>query len=352
MKKADDSVIHQKPPWSLWPTTRRAWIRLACLIGTTAGGIAFAGWYTMSMPKSSYRGELPPLDEEALRVEKALRDDVHVLAMEIGERNLAHVDLLRRAEAFLVESFGEAGYRPELQELRVGEKLARNIEVEIVGGEHASEIVVIGAHYDSAHGPAANDNASGTAALLELARWASSQRFARTVRFVAFVNEEPPYFQVPGQMGSEVYAARCRSRQEDIVAMLSLETLGYYDDRPGSQRYPWPFSWFYPSRGDFVAFVGDLGSRSLVRRAIGAFRADTAFPSEGIALPGSIAGVDWSDHWSFWQHGFEAIMVTDTAIFRYPYYHRLQDTPDKIDFEGLARVVVGLRDVITTLASR
>ena len=135
------------------------------------------------------------------------------------------------------------------------------------------------------------------------------------------------------------------------MAMLSLETIGYYVDEPGSQRYPPPFSFFYPNKGNFIGFVGNLGSRALVHEAIGSFRRHAAFPSEGLAAPGWIAGVDWSDHRSFWEAGYAAIMVTDTAVYRYPYYHTSQDTPDKIDYPRTARVVGGLIEVVMDLAS-
>jgi Zn-dependent M28 family amino/carboxypeptidase len=153
-------------------------------------------------------------------------------------------------------------------------------------------------------------------------------------------------------MGSLVYARQCRQRNENIVAMLSLETIGYYSTAKGSQKYPFPVGLFYPSRGDFVAIVGNRANARLVRRCIASFRRQASFPSEGAALPGRLPGIDWSDHWSFWQAGYPGIMVTDTAPFRYPHYHTEQDTPDKLDYERLARVVAGLDKVLEDLANR
>jgi Zn-dependent M28 family amino/carboxypeptidase len=169
------------------------------------------------------------------------------------------------------------------------------------------------------------------------------------VRFVAFVNEEPPFYRSE-QMGSRVYARRSRERRDHIVAMLSLETIGYYSDEPGSQLYPFPLRFFYPSTGNFLAFVANLGSRGLLREALASFRRNAQFPSEGVAAPAFIPGVDWSDHWSFWQESYPALMVTDTAPYRYPHYHTLQDTPDKLDYERLARVVMGLHGMLRDLA--
>jgi len=151
-------------------------------------------------------------------------------------------------------------------------------------------------------------------------------------------------------MGSAVYAARSAERREKITAMLSLEMLGAYDDREHTQHYPFPLGMFFPDRGDFIAFVGNVDSRDLVRTAIGAFRATTPFPSEGAALPAGTTAADWSDHRSFWAQGYPALMVTDTAIFRYAHYHRRSDTHDKVDLDRLARVTEGLGHVIAALA--
>jgi Zn-dependent M28 family amino/carboxypeptidase len=222
--------------------------------------------------------------------------------------------------------------------------------VELRGSAKPEEIVVIGAHYDSVYGsPGANDNASGVAALVALARAARGKGFARTVRFVAFVNEEPPYFQ-RGAMGSQHYAKEAKRRGEKVVAMMSLETIGCYSDAAGSQSYPAPFSFFYPTTGNFIGFVGNLGSRRLVRQAIGAFRETTQFPSEGVAAPSFIPGISWSDQWSFWEEGYDGIMVTDTALFRYAEYHTARDRPGILDYERLARVVAGLERVLDTMA--
>jgi hypothetical protein len=146
-------------------------------------------------------------------------------------------------------------------------------------------------------------------------------------------------------MGSLVYAKRCKDRGERIVAMLSLETIGFYSDVKGSQKYPPPLSLFYPSTGNFIGFVGDRSSTDLMRSVVKTFRATTRFPSEGAALFASLPGVGWSDHWSFWQVGYPGVMVTDTAPFRYPHYHTGADTPDKLDYE-LERVVGELVGVL------
>jgi Zn-dependent M28 family amino/carboxypeptidase len=212
-------------------------------------------------------------------------------------------------------------------------------------------VVLIGAHYDGVlNKPAANDNASGTAALIELARALKRIETPRTVRFVAFTNEEPHHFQTES-MGSLVNARRARARRDDIVAMVSLETVGYYDTRAESQQYPPPLSLFYPDHGDFIAFIGSTEMAPLVRHALATFRIRARFPSEGTALSARTPGVGWSDHWSYWQVGYPAIMVTDTAPYRDPNYHTMRDTVDKIDFDRMTRVVEGMVPVVVDLAT-
>ena len=225
-----------------------------------------------------------------------------------------------------------------------------NIEAERIGTDRPDEIIVVGAHYDSVIGsPGANDNGSGVAALLEIAAIISARTLPRTVRLVAFVNEEPPFFMTP-EMGSRVYARRARLSGDRIIAMFSLETIGCYIESAGSQRYPFPLSVFYPDTGNFIGFVSNLASRHLLRRVLASFRTHTQFPSEGAAAPAWLTGIGWSDHWSFWQENYPAIMVTDTALFRYPQYHTRQDTPEKVNYAYLARVVNGIGRVVVDLA--
>ena len=301
------------------------------------------------MPGTSFRGKAPPLsdDQEALRDE--LMGYVQQLAGRIGERNVVNYDALTAAADFIERSFSEAGLAARREGYQVDDKLCENIEVVIPGAQ--PEILVVGAHYDSVIGsPGANDNGSGVAALLALARRFANRPCMRTLRFVAFTNEEPAHFQTR-EMGSWVYASRCKARGDQISGMISVETIGYYSDAPRSQQFPVPgLGAIYPTTGNFIAFVGNVASRSLVRRAIGSFRAHAQLPSEGAALPASVPGVGWSDHWAFWQHGYPAIMITDTAPFRYPYYHARSDTPDRLDYASMARLVSGLENVIAELA--
>lgn len=330
--------------------TGAALIRVAVFAGIFAI-LVFWVWLAMiRMPGRSYEGPLEPLTPGEVLLRDALRRDVEMLAGQIGQRNIFLPEKLAAAADFIKVSFAAAGYEVHTQQYEVQKTACRNIEVEIAGIERASEIIIVGAHYDSVMGcPGANDNATGTAAVLALARPFAGKKMSRTVRFVAFVNEEPPFFRT-ADMGSTVYARRCRQRDENIVAMLALETIGYYTDQPNSQKYPPGLSLFYPTTGNFIGFVGNFSSAQLVQQAISSFRRNSRFPSAGGALPDVIAAVSWSDHFSFQREGYPAIMVTDTAPFRYEHYHTANDTPEKIDYDRMAKVVAGLEKVVADLA--
>ena len=322
------------------------------LLGSLALAIVLGGTYylVLYMPGRSYAGALQPLRADEVTLRDRLTQHVRMLAGEIGERQLWRSAALERAAQYIEATWQAQGYQVARQAVVAEGKTVYNLETELPGGSRGDEIVLVGGHYDSVSGsPGANDNATGTAAVLELARLLAGQPMPRTVRFVDFVNEEPPFFQTD-TMGSWVYARRSRARGEQIVAMLSIETIGSYSDVVGSQHYPVPFGLLYPRTGNFIAFVGNLTSRALVHRSIAAFRQHTAFPSEGVAAPGWMTGIGWSDHWAFWQEGYPGVMVTDTALFRYAPYHTRQDTPDQINYDRLARVVAGLARVATTLA--
>jgi len=313
--------------------------------------VAILGFrYMTAMPGVSFRGRLPPLADEESQIRAGLRRHVEALAGEIGERNLWHRDALERARRYIAGELAGLGYQVRAHQYQVWGETVANLDADLAGRRRAEEIVLLGAHYDSVLGcPGAGDNGSGVAGVLEVARLLRASALDRTVRFAAFVNEEPPFY-FTSRMGSLVYARECRRRRERVVAMFSLETMGYYADAEGSQRYPFPLGFFYPKCGDFIAFVGNLASRALVRRSLALFRRETRFPSEGVAALGYLPGIYWSDHWAFWRQGYQAVMVTDTAPFRYPWYHTPEDTPEKLDYDRMARVVRGLARLVEHLA--
>lgn len=322
------------------------------------------------MPGESFTGPPPRPGPAEEALAERLGGHVTALAGDIGERNVFRPEALAAALAYVERQWEGQGHTPRREVVALDKEsfLARfraslaqrtlpsglavfNLVAEIPGIRKPGECILLGAHYDTvALSPGANDNGTGVAALIELARSLRDARPARTIRLVAFVNEEPPFFRTP-LMGSRVHAAGARARGERITAMFSLETMGHFDTRPGSQHYPWPLGRYYPDRGNFIAFVANLASRQLVRQAITAFRRNTAFPSEGLAAPAWIPGVDWSDQLGFWKAGYPAVMVTDTAPYRYPHYHARTDTPDKVDCTALARIVGGLHAMVLELAA-
>jgi hypothetical protein len=333
------------------PRLRRELLkRIYALLAVVVLGAIAWGWM-IRMPGKSFNGPARDDAESLAPLRAELAADVKTLAGDIGERNVEHYEKLRAAADFIEQSLMKAGLDPRRAGYEVDGKICENIEVEIPGANE--EIVVIGAHYDSVLGsPGANDNGSGLAALLALARRFSGSRGARTLRFVAFANEEPGHFQTE-QMGSWVYASRCKARGDRISAMISLETIGYFSDEPHSQKFPIRgLGFLYPTTGNFIAFVANTSSRKLMQQALKTFRRHARIPSEGAALPSAVSGVGWSDHWAFWKHGYPAFMITDTAPFRYPHYHARSDTPDKLDYRSMARLVDASEHMIRELVGR
>jgi Zn-dependent M28 family amino/carboxypeptidase len=282
---------------------------------------------------------------------RRLAAHVDVLAGAIGERHLGRPGALDEAAAYLERVLVAHGLPVSNQEFTAAGQRVRNLEAVVPGAGVPGPVVVLGAHYDTVPGsPGADDNASGVAALLEIAAAVSRAAPIREVRCAFFANEEPPWFQTD-DMGSLHYARGLRRRGAEVAAMLSLESIGYYDDRPGSQRYPFPLGLAYPDTGDFLGIVSDRRSRGLLDRVVASFQRHTAFPVQGAAVPGWIPGVSWSDQWAFWQQGFPAVMLTDTAPYRHPGYHTPDDTADRLRFDALETVAAALASVVLDLAA-
>lgn len=320
---------------------------LVILLVIVALGYAARWLYQgVKMPGRSYEGKFDPLDAYETKLRDNLRSHVELLAEQIGERNFKHYDQLNRAAAYIKTTMEQRDFQVSEDTYDIEGSKMRILYAELEGSGHPTEPFVVGAHYDSVEGsPGANDSATGVAAVLELARMLKNESLPRPVIFAFFPNEEPPYFQTKN-MGSLVFARGFHQGVSKFAGMMSVETIGHYSDQAGSQKYPSLVGGFYPKTGNFIGFVGDTKSRDLVKKAITEFRLKSHFPAEGASLPGSIDGMGWSDHWSFWQVGTPAFMVTDTAPFRYPYYHTAQDTPDKLDYDKMARVVLGLKRVV------
>jgi Zn-dependent M28 family amino/carboxypeptidase len=307
--------------------------------------------HPLSRPTEERGANTTGIEEMATR----LKRDVSVLATELGERNLRDPPrrhALQAARDYIATELAAAGHTVNRQAYTVADTAVENLEIEIRGVDKPDEIIVVGAHYDTAKNtPGANDNASGVAAMLAVAQKGMiGSKPRRTIRLVAFCTEEPPYTRT-AVMGSRVYARACRRRNDAIVAMLSLEMLGCYDESRGGKHAPFPLRLASPWRANFLAVVGNLGSRELVARVAAAFKEENLLPCKGAALPGILPGIRSSDHWSFWKEGYRAVMLTDTAWLRYRHYHRPSDTPDKLDFRRLAKAASGVTRALDRLAN-
>ena len=299
------------------------------------------GWRLWSKSFMDNKGENTQLAEQ-------LKHHVYKLAEEIGERSVFQYEKLKQAENYIANQLVSFGYNVEFQNYSVLDKTANNIIATKTGSHRPKEIIIVGAHYDTCFNPGADDNASAVAGLLELARSMSVRQTNCTIKFIAFVNEEPPFFKTEN-MGSSVYVRYAKEKMEDIKAVIILEMIGYYTDEPNSQRYPPFFGLFYPNKGNFITVVGNFSCRGLVRKVVLSFKKQTLFPIESVVTFSFVPGIDFSDHWSFWQEGYPAVMITDTAFYRNPNYHSSADTYETLNYESLAEVAKGLNAVLIEL---
>lgn len=296
--------------------------------------------------------KVAPPTPSLLALAEELRRDVTILAEDIGPRGTFAPDRYRLAQEFILSAIKRAGSEAKRHTWMVDGVECANLEITLPGTTSPSEVLVAGAHYDSIAGcPAANDNGSGVAGLLALVRAFAGKRFARTVRLVFFANEEPPFFN-QYEMGSELYSRACKAAGDDITGMFCLETIGCYVHEKNSQKWPIDkLGFLLPTVGDFIAFVGPPLAKEFMKRCVDAFEAEKAFPLLAAAISTDLVGqVDWSDHRGFNQVGYPGFMITDTAPLRYEHYHLHTDTPEKLDYLSMSRVVEGVRGMLATLA--
>ncbi len=280
----------------------------------------------------------------------ALRSDVEALVTRFGPRDVDHPENLDRAAAFVAGALRAAGANVTEQTYRAADRAYRNVLAEI--GPDTPERIVVGAHYDTAGDqPGADDDASGVAGLLELARLLAASRPPLRVELVAYTLEEPPSFATE-RMGSAVHARALAGAGAKVRLMISVEMIGAFSDAKGSQSYPPLAGAFHPSTGSFIAVVGRWGQGGAVRDVARALRAASPLPVETLTAPAFVTGVDFSDHRSFWAHGYDAVMVTDTAFFRNPRYHTAEDRPETLDYVRMAEVVKGLHCAVQAVARR
>ncbi len=282
--------------------------------------------------------------------EQALYDHVHALSVVIGSRSIREYGKIREAEQYIRTFLDKQEIPFELQGYDHEGNRYNNIVVSLEGDSRREETIIIGAHYDTVSGtPGADDNASAVAVLLELCRALKDYRPERTLKLVFFVLEEPPAFMTPA-MGSYVYAAQARERGENIVGMISLEMVGYFNEAEGSQAFPVPgLHWLFPDRGTFIGVVGNVSSRELTLAVAEALKAGSGLPVEHLVALPFIPGIGSSDHGSFWKMGFRAVMVTDTAFYRNPNYHGEKDTIGTLRFDKMSGLVRGMVHVVEYL---
>lgn len=317
------------------------------LLAVLAGLLLLAGfglWFLVTQPFAGAVAR-PPVEVDP----KRLAEHVRFLTTTVHPRSFEFPENLDAAAAYLQRELAGSGARTQEQPFDVGGATYRNV----IGsfGPESGERIVVGAHYDAVEGtPGADDNASGVAVLLELARLLGTEAPRVRVDLVAFTLEEPPIFRTY-DMGSARHARSLKEAGAAVRAMMSVECVGYYSILPRSQAYPLGLlSWFYPSRGDFVAVVGRFADAPLLRRVKAGMRGATDLPVHSLSAPALVPGVDFSDHLSYWAHGYPAVMVTDTAFYRNAHYHEATDTADTLDYRRLAQVVQGVHGAVRTLA--
>lgn len=273
-----------------------------------------------------------------------LRRHVHELAVTYHPRSAENFARLEAAGDYILAEMRAAGVTPEIQNVEVSGKVYRNLIARF--GPATGPLLVIGAHYDSCgETPGADDNASGVAALVELARLLSLDPPSQPVELIAYTLEEPPYFRTES-MGSFWHARALAREKREVRLMVSLEMIGYYRDERKSQQYPvGGLGLLYPDQGNFITIVGALNDVSNIRRIKALFKGASDLPVESINAPSSVQGVDFSDHRSYWHFNMPAVMVTDTAFLRNPNYHEPGDTPETLDYERMAKVVRAMHAV-------
>ena len=342
MVRATSSIEAQ---WQAQAERRRRIIRLILLIVLIFLLLLIAFWFWVTQPLLSRANPNSERTVDPARLEAHVRK----LSIELGPRDVDHIENLDRVAAYIKDEFGQTTAHVSEQAYRVEGKNYQNVVAHF--GPESEERIIVGAHYDTAGPlPGADDNASGVAGLIELARLLGQRQPPLRVELVAFSLEEPPYFRTTG-MGSSVHAESLRNQNVQVRAMISLEMIGYFSDAPKSQYFPiGVLSAFYPSKGNFIGVVGRLSDGLLARKVKSAMRNTTPLPVYSINAPQFIPGIDFSDQLNYWHAGYSAVMITDTAFYRNRNYHTAKDTAEKLDYKRMAMVVEGVYAAVMNLA--
>ncbi|MBZ5638606.1 MAG: M28 family peptidase [Acidobacteriia bacterium] len=323
------------------------WRHVARAVGIAVGIVALACVATLLAIRGPFVFRVPAPPPETPVSAERLRQTVQYLSVDAGPRWYSNVKNLDNAARWIEDRFHECGLEVTTQEYPLREGTYRNVIAQRKGTNPRAGVVIVGAHYDAYGGlPGADDNASGVAVLLELARTPPSAPSRRTQIFVAFVNEEPPLFG-SGDMGSARYARKVLEDGTPVDLMIALDLVGFFSDRPGSQHYPLKgLDLVYPSVGDFIAVVGDMGAGRWIEKVKRGMLSSRALPVVSFRAPSVTEVVLYSDHRSFRQLGLPGVMVTDMAFERSPHYHRRTDTLETLDFDKMADVVRAIRGVL------
>lgn len=331
-------------------------IRILLVVVIALIGAAASGLFLVVQPLVRTIDSKPP-QVSAARLEHHVKH----LSVQLHPRSQDQLENINLAADYIFNELKATGGSIDVQEVTVHGVVYKNIIARF--GPSSGPVMVVGAHYDShgdaeaaaklaarftadTHTPGADDNASGVAGLLELARLLGRSAPVRSVELVAYTLEEPPYFRTDN-MGSARHAAALSDAHREVELMLSLEMIGYFSDEPGSQKFPVPgMSFFYPDRGNFIALVGRIGDFNAMRRAKALMAGATDLPVRSVNAPPIVPGIDFSDHLNYWEKGFRAIMVTDTAFMRNQNYHLAGDTYDKLNYQRMAKVVQAVYAVV------
>ena len=278
----------------------------------------------------------------------ALQEHVRAISEQYSPRDYASTGNLDACAQYIIEQCKKTRAGLRVQQYEANGRTYRNIVARFGSGN--DNLIVVGAHYDACgHTPGADDNASGVAGLLELARLLDQHPTGQNVELVAYTLEEPPYFRTAG-MGSYQHAAALKESGATVRGVIVLEMIGHFSDQPGSQRYPLPIlRAFYPGRGDYIAIAGRIDQWRFLREFKSGMKGATPLPVWSVSAPAALPGLDFSDHLNYWPHGWNALMVTDTAFYRNAEYHQAGDTWDTLDYRRMADVVVGVYEGIKRL---
>jgi Zn-dependent M28 family amino/carboxypeptidase len=275
-------------------------------------------------------------------MQERLKNIVYEISENIGERNLWKYENLKKCADYIKDYLKNLGYEVNIFNYKIENKEFENIYVLKEGEEDI--FIVLGSHYDTVlNSKGADDNASGVAVNLLSAEILKNENLKYGIIFCFFPNEEPPFFKTD-LMGSYIFAKFLKKQKYKIEGMICLESIGYFTEEKNSQEYPFPFfKNKYGDRGNFIATVGNLKSKDFVKRVSEGIKKFSEITSHHLfSSPLIVPGIDFSDNWSFYENGFRACMITDTAFYRNPYYHTSFDTYDKLDYKKIEEILKGL----------